>query len=462
MPTARTAPTWLVQVHVDAATTARSEHGGGSFGSPHDFREYPGRMQELYGDSARGTDWAAVRLRVRGGRIHDADAPGIDTDLRGLTLLEACAVGGEMLPVDALANALAPAVRAAPDPARVAVAMSGGVDSAVTLLKAGPAAVGVTLRLWLDPSGPDAERACCSPSAVVAARTSCHARGLPHVTLDLRDAFRRAVVTPFVRGYTRGETPNPCIRCNGGFRFAELLSLARRIGAASLATGHYARIVERDGRLLLARAVDVHKDQSYMLARLAPRHLPWIRFPLGAQTKRETRAEAAAAGLAAAHRAESQEACFLAGDDYRSFLDRQGLPATAGAIVDEAGERLGEHAGYWRFTPGQRRGLGVAAAEPLYALSTDSRTNTVVVGPRASLARTWVSARGQVYAPVSRVAAKLRYRSPAVPATVEETATGFRLQLDEPAYGVARGQAAVLYDGDVVVGSGLVTSAAAG
>jgi tRNA-uridine 2-sulfurtransferase len=435
---------------------------GGASAPPTTLRQYPGPMEELYGDSARGPDWAAVRLRVSDGRIVDADAPGIDTDLRGLSLLEACAVGGELLPVDALANALAPAVRAAADPARVAVAMSGGVDSAVTLLKAGPAAVGVTLRLWLDPNGPDAERACCSPSAVVAARELCHARGLPHVTLDLRDAFRRAVVTPFVRGYARGETPNPCVRCNGGFRFAELLSFARRVGAAALATGHYARIVERNGRLLLARGLDEHKDQSYMLARLSPRHLPRIRFPLGTQTKDETRAEAVAAGLAAARRGESQEACFLAGGDYRSFLDRHGLPAVAGAIVDEAGVQLGEHAGYWQFTPGQRRGLGVSAPEPLYALSTDPHTNTVVVGPRGSLGRTRVSARGQLYAPVSRVTAKLRYRSPAVAATVEELSAGFRLQLDEPVYGVARGQAAVLYDGDVVVGSGLVTSAAAG
>ena len=419
-------------------------------------------MQELYGDSARGADWAAVRLRVNAGRIVDADAPGIDADLRGLTLLEACAVGGETLPVDALANALGPAVRATPDPGRVAVAMSGGVDSAVTLVKAGPRAVGVTLRLWLDPNGPDAERACCSPSAVIAARESCHARGLPHVTLDLREAFRRAVVTPFVRGYARGETPNPCIRCNGGFRFAELLSFARRVGASALATGHYARIVEREGRLLLARAADEGKDQSYMLARLDPRHLARIRFPLGDQTKGETRAQASAAGLAAADRAESQEACFLAGDDYRSFLDRHGLPAASGAIVDETGATLGKHGGYWQFTPGQRRGLGIAAAEPLYALSTDARTNTVVVGPRMSLARTRVSARGRLYVPASRVTAKLRYRSPAVGATVEQTAAGFRLQLDEPAYGVARGQAAVLYDGDTVVGSGLVTSAAAG
>ena len=414
---------------------------------------------ELFGDSARGAEWAAVRLRVDGGRIVDSDADGLAQDLRGLTLLEAAAVGGETLPVDALANALAPVVRASADPARVAVAMSGGVDSAVTLLHAGPGAVGVTLRLWLDPDGPDSERACCSPSAVIAARTLCHERGVPHVTLDLREAFRRAVVGPFVRGYARGETPNPCIRCNGGFRFAELLAFTRRIGAARLATGHYARIVERDGRMLLARAVDPAKDQSYMLARLDPRKLTRVSFPLGTQTKAETRAEAAAAGLAAAGRAESQEACFLAGGDYRSFLERHGLASAPGALVDEHGAELGSHDGYWRFTPGQRRGLGVAGTEPLYALETDARTNTVVVGPRASLARRTVTVRGRLFAPASRVEVKLRYRSPAVAASVEQTATGFRLDLDEAAFGVARGQAAVLYDGEVVVGSGLVTAA---
>jgi tRNA-specific 2-thiouridylase len=418
-------------------------------------------MNELYGDSARGEDWAAVRLRVDGDRIVDADAPGLERDLRGLTLLEAAAVGGEVLAADALANALAPVFRAPLDERRVAVAMSGGVDSAVALLKAGREAIGVTLRLWLDPAGPDSERACCSPSAVVAARETCHRLGLPHVTLDLREEFVRAVVTPFVRGYARGETPNPCIRCNGGFRFAELLAFARRAGAPRLATGHYARIVEHDGRLLLARALDDTKDQSYMLARLDPRLLERIWFPLGDQTKSETRAEAEAAGLAAAHRAESQEACFLAGDDYRAFLSRRGLAGAAGAIVDESGAVLGSHDGYWRYTPGQRRGLGVAADQPLYAVSTDARTNTVVVGPRSSLARTRVAARGRLHVPARRVTAKLRYRSPAVAATVEQTAGGFRLKLDEPAYGVARGQAAVLYDGDVVVGSGLVTSATA-
>jgi tRNA-uridine 2-sulfurtransferase len=416
---------------------------------------------EVVGDSARAGEWALVRLSIDGDRIVDADADGLDRSLRGLTLLEAAAVSGETLPVDALANALGPVLRAPVRAPRVAVAMSGGVDSAVALLRAGPEAIGVTLRLWLDPHGPDAERACCSPEAVLAARQTCHALGLPHVTLDLREEFRRAVVEPFVRGYARGLTPNPCIGCNGGFRFAELLAFARRAGAPRLATGHYARIVRHGGRLLLARASDAGKDQSYMLARLDPRRLDRVWFPLGEQTKDETRAEAARSGLAAAERRESQEACFLAGDDYRAFLERQGLRSSSGPIENERGEVLGRHDGYWRFTPGQRRGLGVASSEPLYAVATEASTNTLVVGPRSSLARRRVTARGRLYLPVERADAKLRYRSPPAPARVEATASGFRLALQEPAYGVAPGQAAVLYEGDVVVGAGLISSASA-
>jgi tRNA-specific 2-thiouridylase len=415
---------------------------------------------EVFGDSSRDGELALVRLAVDGERIVEADAPGLDRPLAGLTLLEAAAVGGETLAVDALANALGPVFRASRAPDRVAVAMSGGVDSAVALLRSGPGAVGVTLRLWLDPDGPDAERACCSPEAVIAARETCHALGLPHVTLDLREEFRRAVVGPFVRSFARGETPNPCIRCNGSFRFAELLAFARRAGARALATGHYARIVERGGRLLLACGADAAKDQSYMLARLDPRLLERIEFPLGESSKEEVRAEARAAGLAVASRAESQEACFLAGGDYRDFLARHGVDAAPGAIVGEDGAELGRHEGFWRFTPGQRRGLGVAAARPLYALRTEPATNTVVVGPRESLATREVAVRGRLFVPVERADAKLRYRSPAVPAAVEETASGFRLRLDEPAYGVAPGQAAVLYKGPVVVGSGLIAAGA--
>jgi tRNA-specific 2-thiouridylase len=410
----------------------------------------------VFGDSARGAELSFVRLRLDGDRIVDADADGLERSVVGLTLLEAAAVGGETLAVDALANAIGPAFRAAPFPGRVAVAMSGGVDSAVVLLKSLPSAIGVTLRLWLDPDGPDSERACCSPEAVITARQTCHALGVPHVTLDLREEFRRAVVDPFVRSYELGETPNPCIRCNSAFRFGQLLAFARRAGADKLATGHYARIVEHRGRRLLARAADGRKDQSYMLARVDPRRLDRVVFPLGAQTKNETRAEAERAGLAVARRSESQEACFLAGDDYRAFLERRGLERAEGAVVDETGRRLGRHDGYWRFTPGQRKGLGVASGTPLYALRSDLRTNTVVVGPRAALARTSLDATGRLYVPVERAEAKLRYRSEAVPASVQATARGFRIELDEPAYGVAAGQAAVLYEDDVVVGSGLI------
>jgi tRNA-specific 2-thiouridylase len=410
---------------------------------------------QLIGDSSRGADFALVRLTFDGERIVDADAPGLDRSVVGMTLLEAAAVDGETLAVDALANAIGPVFRAPDDEGRVAVAMSGGVDSAVALLKSLPNAVGVTLRLWLDPDGPDAERACCSPDAVLAARATCHALGVPHVTLDLREEFRRAVVDPFVRGYERGETPNPCIHCNGGFRFARLLAFARRAGAGTLATGHYARIVRHHGRRLLARAADPHKDQTYMLARVDPDTLDRIAFPLGAQTKEETRAEAARAGLAAARRGESQEACFLAGDDYRTFLERRGLAADEGPLLDEQGNELGRHGGYWRFTPGQRKGLGVSAPEPLYAIRSDRRTN-IVVGPRASLARTSLEASGNLYVAVERVEAKLRYRSEAVPASVRPTGGGFRLELDRPVYGVAPGQAAVLYEEDVVVGAGLI------
>jgi tRNA-uridine 2-sulfurtransferase len=413
-------------------------------------------VQEVFGDSSRNGEWAAVRLLVDGDRIVEADAPGLERDVEGVTLLEAAAVGGETLAVDALANALGPVFRAEPQAGRVAVAMSGGVDSAVTLLRSLPNAVGVTLRLWLDPDGPDSERACCSPESVIAAREACHRLGVPHVTLDLREEFRRAVVAPFVRGYARGQTPNPCTRCNGGFRFAELLAFARRAGAERLATGHYARIVERDGRLLLARGVDRAKDQSYMLASLDPRQLERVSFPLGAQAKEATRAEAEHAGLAAARRPESQDACFLAGDDYRAFLVRHGLAPQEGSIVTEDGSELGRHNGFWQFTPGQRRGLGVASPESLYVLGTKPASNAVVVGPRSSLGRTQITVRGRLYAEAERVDAKLRYRSPAVPARVEPTARGFRLELDAPAYGVAPGQAAVLYDGDTVVGYGLI------
>ena len=415
---------------------------------------------EVFGDATREGEWASARLCVRGDVIIDAEVEGLERPVAGLTLLEAATVTGEALAVEALASALGQVFVASPKPGRAVVAMSGGVDSAVALLRAAPNAIGVTLRLWQDPAAPHAERACCSPAAVAAARSTCHALGLPHVTLDLREEFRRAVVQPFADGYEAGETPNPCIRCNGAFRFDELLSFVSRAGAETLWTGHYARVVGRNGQLLIARAADAQKDQSYMLATLSSDKLARVRFPLGGQSKAETRDEAARAGLAVAGRSESQEACFLGGGDYRGFLERQGVRSAEGEILDERGHLLGRHDGYWRFTAGQRRGLGVAATRPLYVLRTDREANSVVVGPRESLAVHRVVVGGRLYVPVSRGDAKLRYGSPPVRASVELSNGGFALQLEEPAYAVARGQVAVVYDDDAVVGAGVIEDVA--
>ncbi len=272
-------------------------------------------------------------------------------------------------------------------------------------------------------------------------------------------AFRASVVAPFVKGYAAGLTPNPCTTCNGAFRFDALVGLADRLGATAVWTGHYARLVERGGRRLVAQGLDPDKDQSYMLATVDPALLARIAFPLGGETKEEVRREAEAAGLAAAHRAESQEACFLAGDDYRAFLRREGVAPRPGAIVTEDGTEVGTHEGVWNFTPGQRRGLGVSAPEPLYALRTEVAAATVVVGPRRSLAVTTVEADGLLYSGIERGQAKLRYRSPAVPAAVEQTASGFVLRLERPVEGVARGQVAVVYDDGVVVGAGTIREA---
>jgi tRNA-specific 2-thiouridylase len=369
------------------------------------------------------------------------------------------------LAADALHAALATALAAASLPVaegRVAVAMSGGVDSAVALLKAveaGLEPVGVTLRLWIDPAAPDGERACCSPMSVRAARAACHALGVAHIGLDLRADFHHAVVEEFVSGFRAGRTPNPCMRCNGSFRFAALAAFADRIGAARIATGHYARVRRRGGLALVARGADPAKDQSYMLAAVPSEILDRCWFPLGEQTKVETRAEAGRAGLAAAGRAESQDVCFVGGGDHRAFLERHGGAGRPGPIVDLAGRRLGRHTGVHRFTPGQRRGIGVAGPEPLYVLAVDAQSGRVVVGPRGQLERRSVLvAPGRLLVPANRVQAKLRYRTDPVWATVRPEVDGFTLDLDEPVAGVAPGQTAVLYDDDAVVGTGVISS----
>jgi tRNA-specific 2-thiouridylase len=352
-----------------------------------------------------------------------------------------------------------------PHPRRVAVAMSGGVDSAVAALLAreeGAEVVGVTVKLWADPET-DGTKACCSPEAVLGARALAHQLGIPHFTLDLEADFRRRVVDRFVGGYAEGRTPNPCILCNGEVRLAAMVDLADRIGAERLLTGHYARIVSDGEGPLLAGAADQAKDQSYMLAALPPQLLGRLGFPLTELTKPEVREIAARHGLAVARKAESQDLCFLAGQGKRGFLRRHGgLRERDGAIVDSAGRTLGRHRGHHDFTVGQRRGIGVSAPEALYVLATDATTNTVTVGTRAELEKRRVQVRDAVlHRDSSEVdAVKLRYRSRALPATCSVAGVGrhpsLEVKLAEGFPGVAPGQTAVLMAGERIVGHGTI------
>ena len=342
---------------------------------------------------------------------------------------------------------------------RTLVAMSGGVDSAVAALlvaRAGREAVAVTLELWRDEAN-DAEASCCSAHAVRLARSVAHRMGLPHFTLDLRAAFAAGVVAPFLADHAAGLTPNPCVRCNGNVRLDAMLAFADRLGAADLATGHYARVTP-DG--LLRAAADPAKDQSYMLAALAPASLARLRFPLGEFRKPEVREIARAAGLPVADKRESQDLCFLAGTGKSAFLARHGgVRERPGAIVDRAGRTVGRHRGQHLFTVGQRKGLGVAAEEPLFVLAKDRDANTVTVGTRADLATTEVAVRDAVLhrpdGDVDRV--KLRYRTQPLACRAEARAGGrLALTLAEPVDGAAPGQLACLMRGDVIVGHGTI------
>jgi tRNA-specific 2-thiouridylase len=283
---------------------------------------------------------------------------------------------------------------------------------------------------------------------VRSARAVAHRPGLPHLTLDLRDAFRAGVVAPWLAEHAEGLTPNPCIRCNGHVRLDAMLDLADRLGAATLATGHYARQTD-DG--LLRAAADPAKDQTYMLAALSPATLRRLRFPLGGLTKPRVRELAREHGLAVADKPDSQDLCFLAGTGRERFLARHGgLEARPGDIVDRSGTVLGRHRGHFHFTVGQRRGLGVHAPEPLYVLDTDARANTVTVGPREALAAQRVSLRGlRLHRDAGAVdAVRLRYHSAALPCRLD----GDVAVLSETFSALAPGQTAVLLEGDVVIG----------
>jgi tRNA-specific 2-thiouridylase len=369
---------------------------------------------------------------------------------------------------------MAPAAATVPVAQRTLVAMSGGVDSAVAALLCAREgeAIAVTLELWSDHEH-DPERSCCSASAVSQARALAHTLGLPHFTIDLREEFRAGVVVPFIASYAAGETPNPCVRCNGHVRLDAMIGLADRLGAQSLATGHYARVKwEREGgeresaAPLLRTAADPDKDQAYMLAALAPASLARLRFPLGELTKPQVRELARSAGLPVAAKPDSQDLCFLAGTGRARFLERHGaVTRRRGEIVDRDGAVLASHDGQDAFTVGQRRGIGVASQAPLFVLERDAQRNRVVVGPREALLRRTVAIRDvRLLRGGARVnAVKLRYRAPALACRLagDPDAGGhdsLTLELHEPAAAVAPGQLACLMDGDTVIGSGTIAS----
>jgi tRNA-uridine 2-sulfurtransferase len=483
--------------------------------------------EHLYGPRGRGAlaaaphvgaaggaacgDLIRVAVRAEDGRVIEAgfDASGcgavvaagsaVVSLIEGSAFLEAARVGpddideelGGLLPskahaatlaADALHRALGSAAKAASAheievdavirgellSRRTLVAMSGGVDSAVAAqmaLDAGDDVVAVTLELWSDPSG-DGSKSCCSPQAVTDARALAHRMGIPHITLDLREEFRREVVDDFVAEYEAGRTPNPCVRCNGLVRFGEMLALAGALGAERLATGHYARITRDDQGPLLQNGIDSKKDQAYMLARLTPKDLDRLWFPLGESLKPDVRRKAREAGLPVADKQESQDLCFLAGIRKSDLLERmRSRPPKRGPVVTLDGTVLAEHGGVDRFTIGQRRGVGVANGAPLYVVAKDAHTGRVTVGPREALAVDEVLVEAvHLYRDSSAVdRVKLRYRSEPVPCKVGGELPAGRyptiaLMLNEPFMAAAPGQVACLMSGDRVVGHGLIAA----
>jgi tRNA-uridine 2-sulfurtransferase len=364
----------------------------------------------------------------------------------------------------------------------IAVAMSGGVDSstvAAMLRAEGYNVVGLTMQLWNQrrlaghKGMPETVTGrCCSLDDVYDARRVAETIGIPYYVVNHEDRFERDVVRPFVQEYLSGRTPIPCSLCNNHLKFDQLLTVAQQIGADAVATGHYARVEfdEESGRWLLKRPTDRAKDQTYFLFGLTQEQLSRTLFPLGGMTKPEVRELARKHGLALAEKPDSQEICFVPGGDYKNFIDAylaeagESLPDTAGELVTTDGRAIGEHTGIHNFTVGQRKGLGVATGSPLYVLQIKGDTRQVVVGDAENLySRTLTAKRINLISVKDlrqpmRVSVKIRHRHEPAAATIERTeADEILVTFDEPQRAITPGQAAVFYDGDVVVGGGWIS-----
>jgi tRNA (5-methylaminomethyl-2-thiouridylate)-methyltransferase len=352
---------------------------------------------------------------------------------------------------------------------RIVVAMSGGVDSSVAaalLAEQGHEVIGLSMQLYDQSEGQTSFGSCCSIEDLHDARRVAAAIGIPHYIVNFEKQFNEQVVSNFVHEYAAGRTPLPCAHCNSDLKFATLAEKARGFGADAVATGHYARVErDADGRLLLRRGVDNGKDQSYFLFSLTQEQLAGALFPVGDLPKDEVRRYARRRRLPVADKPDSQEICFIPDNDYRSFVTRS-VPDAAreGALVDESGRVLGTHAGIHRFTVGQRKGLGLASATgtPMYVLALRPEEQQVVVGPKASLKRTSLTASGVNWiveepAETLRVTAQIRHRHEAAPATVRSLGDGrAEAVFDESQLAITPGQAVVFYDGDAVVGGGWI------
>ena len=352
-----------------------------------------------------------------------------------------------------------------PQAETIAIAMSGGVDSSVAaalLVEQDFDVFGVMLRLWS--AGPESSNRCCTPEDVSLAQRVASQLDIPFHILDVKDTFKQEVVDPFVYDYTKGRTPNPCLRCNRIIRWGFLLESVLSMGASRLATGHYARILQENNRYHLYRAKDASKDQSYVLSVLHQDQLARTIFPLGDITKIKVREQAAKLNLPVADRAESQDLCFVGDQDYRDFLIDQGiLLSPPGPILDENGEILGQHSGLSNYTIGQRKGIGISKSFPLYVINKDVQNNVLLVGSKDKLGRTsfnigqtnWIS--GSPPSDAASILVRVRYKAKEVGAIIQSIeGAGAEVQLLESLPDVTPGQYAVFYDGEKCLGGGII------